>query len=123
MLYKKKDQAEDLCILAISCSVLDTDGCIVTDRNAATDLVKFYSSIEGIRQIDFEKVFSKYWIHEDPYEQNNHKAIKCAEVLIPFKVPYNEIIGACVVSESAKQKLLKTGFDQKILVNPKVFYR
>jgi hypothetical protein len=123
MLYARKGQAEELCILAVSCSVLDINGCIVTDRNAATDLVKFYSPEEGIRQIDFEKVFSQYWTHTNPYEQSNHKAIKCAEVLVPYKVPYDEIKGAYVVSETAKQKLLETGFNRQILVKPQVFYK
>ena len=31
---------------------------------------------------------------ENAYEQNNHKAIKCAEVLIPKKIPYLYILGA-----------------------------
>jgi hypothetical protein len=123
MLYARQAQAENICILLISCSVLDTSGCIVTDRNAATDLVKFYPPEEGIRQIEFDKVFAQYWIHDDPYEQINHKAIKCAEVLVPHKVPYDQIMGACVVSENAKQKLQETGFDRTISVRPKVFYR
>ena len=123
MLYARQAQAEDLCILAVSCSVLDTNGCIVTDRNAATGLVKFYSPEEGIRQIDFDKVFAKFWTHENPYEQSNHKAIKCAEVLVPYKVPYDQIMSACVVSEGAKQKLQETGFDRTIAVRSQVFYR
>ena len=123
LLYKRQDQAEDLCILAISSEVLDYDGCIVTDRNAATSLVKFYSPEAGIEQIDFELVFAKFWTHPDLNEQNNHKAIKCAEVLIPRKVPYDQILNACVVSEEAKQKLINTGFDREITVKPSVFYR
>lgn len=123
MLYKRKDQAEDLCVLAVSNSVLDIDGCIVTDRNAATGLVKFYTPEEGINQIDFEKVYAKYWTHNDPYEQNNRKAIKCAEVLIPYKVPYNLIVGAYVVNERSKQRLIDTGFDRRIVINPKVFFQ
>lgn len=123
MLYRKQGQAEDLCILAISSEVLDYEGCIVTDRNAATSLVKFYSPEAGIEQIDFELVFAKFWTHPDLNEQNNHKAIKCAEVLVPRKVPYDQILNACVVSEEAKQKLANTGFDREITVKPSVFYR
>ena len=123
MLYKKQEQAEDLCILAISSEVLDYEGCIVTDRNAATSLVKFYSPAAGIEQIDFDLVYAKFWTHPDLNAQNNHKAIKCAEVLIPRKVPYEQILNACVVSEEAKQKLIKTGFDREITVKPSVFYR
>ena len=123
MLYRRKDQSEDLCILAVSSAVLDIDGCIVTDRNAATDLVKFYLPEEGIHQIDFAKVFAEYWTHDDPIEQSNHKAIKCAEVLVPRKVPYSLVVGANVVSERAKQRLLEAGFDRPIRINYSVFFR
>lgn len=123
MLYKRQGQADDLCVLAISSSALDIDGCIVTDRNAATELVKFYSPEAGIDQIDFEKVFAKYWTHDDPYEQANHKAIKCAEVLVPYKIPFDLVKGAYVVSDEAKQKMIDAGFDRKTVVAPKVFYR
>ena len=123
MLYKRQGQADDLCVLAISSSALDIDGCIVTDRNAATELVKFYSPEAGIDQIGFEKVFAKYWTHDDPYEQANHKAIKCAEVLVPYKIPFDLVKGAYVVSDEAKQKMIDAGFDRKTVVAPKVFYR
>ena len=123
MLYMRKEQAEELCILVVSNKVLDIQDCILTDRNASTDLVKFYTPEDGINQIQFEKVFSQYWTHENAYEQNNHKAIKCAEVLIPKKIPYLYILGAYAVSETAKIKLLNEQFDRKIIVDPKVFYR
>ena len=123
MLYKRQGQADDLCILAISSSVLDVDGCIVTDRNAATELVKFYSPEEGIDQIDFGKVFAQYWTHDNPYEQTNHKAIKCAEILVPHKIPFDLVGGAYVVSDKAKQRMIDAGFERRIVVAPKEFYR
>lgn len=123
MLYKRKDKAEDLCVLAIKCSVLDIDECVVTDRNAATDLVKFYPPEKGIEEIDFDRVYAQYWTHDDPYETKNHKAIKCAEVLVPNRIPYLYVAGAYVVSEEAKIKMINKGFDRKIVINKSVFYR
>lgn len=123
MLYKRKDMAEDICVLAIDASVMDHPDCIFADRNAATGLVKFYSASEGVNEIDFDKVYAQYWTHENPYEYLNHKAIKCAEILIPHCVPYSYIVGAYVVSDAAKESLLNAGFDKQIAVRKKVFYR
>lgn len=123
MLYRRKDLADTICVLAISADILDVEGCVVTDRNAATDLVRFYAAGDGIRQINFEMVYAQYWNHPDPYEYSNHKAIKCAEVLIPYCVPPEYIIGAYVVSEDVKKQLMAAGFDRRIVVSPKVFYR
>lgn len=123
MLYKKKDEAESLCILAISSRVLDIEGCVVSDRNAATALVRFYSPNEGIYEIDFKKVFAKNWIHDNYYEWLRHKAIKCAEVLIPEYIPYEYIEGAYVLNEESKTALIAQKFDKKIHVSASVFYR
>lgn len=123
MFYSKKDEAENICVLAVNTSVLNNPKCVITDRNAATDLAKFYSAIDGVEQISFDKVYAQYWTHDDPYEQMNHKAIKCAEVLVPQCIPYEYVDGAYVVSQTAKIALEDTGFDRKIVINPKVFYR
>lgn len=123
MLYKRKDIAEEICILAFHASILNDPDCILSDRNAVTDLVKFYPASEGINQIDFEKVFAQYWTHDDSYEQINHKAVKCAEILIPHRIPYGYIAGANVVSNMAKESLLAARFDKAIAVVPKAFYR
>lgn len=123
MLYKRQSIAEDLCVLAFSYDVLDIKDCIVSDRNAAASLAKFYSAEEGIFNLDFDKIFAKFWTHDDPYEQSNHKAIKCAEILVPHCIPYDYVVKACVVSQNAKQRLLNAGFDRDITISTKVFYR
>ena len=123
MLYKRQNIAEDLCILAFSCDVLDIKDCVVSDRNAAANLAKFYSAEEGIRNLDFDKIFAQFWIHDDPYEQSNHKAIKCAEILVPHCIPYDYVVAACVVSHNAEQRLRNAGFDREVSINAKVFYR
>ena len=123
MLYKRKDIAEQICVLAVDASIMDHPDCIFSDRNAATDLVKFYPAAEGVNEIDFERVFAKYWTHDNHYEYLNHKAIKCADILVPHCVPYYYILGAYVVSPSAEEALADAGFDKQIVVRSRVFYR
>ena len=55
MLFLRKDIAEELCILVFSTEVLDLDGCVVSDRNAATDMVRFYSPLDGIEKLSLIK--------------------------------------------------------------------
>ena len=123
MLYRRQDKADYLCILVISADVLDMEDCIVSDRNAATDLARFYSAKEGINKLDFNKIYAQYWTSCDAFEQNNLKAIKCAEVLVPRQIPFDYILGAIVVSNQASDALQAMGFDRKILVKPTAFYR
>ncbi len=123
MLYKRKDMAEEICVLVVDASIMDNQDCIFSDRNAAADLVKFYPASDGVNEIDFEKVFAKYWTHENHYEYLNHKAIKCAEILIPHCVPYDYIVEVYVVSTSAAETLAATGFDKRIIIRPSVFYQ
>lgn len=124
MLYRLKNRADEFCVLAVDISILDTDGCILTDRNASSGYVQFYEPIQGIKQIEFDKVFSQYWYDEkNSYAVNTtNKAIKCAEILIPNKIPYDYVVSACVKSNDIKEKLLLKGFKKKIIVEPRVFY-
>lgn len=123
MLYRRKENADELCILAVSATVLDMDGCILSDRNAATSFVRFFSSPDGLQYLNFTVIHGQYWTDADPFIYREKKAIKCAEVLIPHCVPTKYIAGAYVVSNDAESQLLDSGFLRPIAVRPKVFFR
>lgn len=123
MLYKRRDMATDLCVLALSATILDIEGCVVSDRNAAVWLARFYSPIEGMERLNFDWIHAKYWTDDNPIIQREKKAIKCAEVLVPGSVPADYIVGAYVVNEKAKQELLAKGFTGQIHVSASVFFR
>lgn len=122
MLYKRQDEAQDICILAIDQSVLNIEGCVLSDKNAASNMVRFYSPEEGIRNINFDLVFAQNWNDQNPYAKSFKSASKCAEILIPACIPYEYIVGACVVNKENEENLKQLGFDKNITVNPKVFY-
>lgn len=82
--------------------MLDLPNVIVTDRNAATDLVRFRRVAEGLARLDSQRLFAQYWTHpDDLYDQSNHKAEKCAEVLVPDRVEVQSILGAYVANQIA----------------------
>lgn len=123
MMYKRKDMASELCILGVRNKVLDWQGCVVTDSNAASHYAHFMSPADGLKGIDFGRVYARSWVHDDPYEKWRHKVQKCAEILIPEVVPYSEIVAACVWSDETKSQLVKLGFDKPIVVAPDAFFR
>ena len=123
MMYKRRMQAENLCVLAIDNKVLDIPECIVTDQNAACRTVRFYDASNGIESIDFNKVFADNWIDDDIYETSLHKKIKCAEILIPDSISYDYIIGAYVLNETSKIELIQKGFTKDIIIKPSIFFR
>jgi len=123
MLYRLQEKADYICVLAVDQQIIYTDGCVLSDRNASTDLVKFYTPEDGLESIDFDLVFAQDWTDSNPYTNRLKKATKCAEILIPDYIPYDYILGAYVVSEESAEALSQAGFDKKIVVNSKVFYR
>lgn len=50
------------------------------------------------------------------------KSIKCAEVLVPYVIPYEYVVCAAVVSERAAKRLEDTGFIKEIVIEPRVFF-
>ena len=74
---------DDLCLLRIGCEVLDIPGVVVTDCNASTDYVRFSDVDNGLARLDQGRLFAQYWTHSDPVEHRRHKALMCAEVLVP----------------------------------------
>lgn len=122
MLYKRRNENESICILKFDRSILDFEGVVVSDRNASSTYAGFYPPEVGLNEIDFNLVFSTDWRDENTYEYYKKKSIKCAEVLIPFYIPYDYVVSAAVYSEDAKKKLIETGFDRTIYVEPKFFF-
>lgn len=123
MMYKRQSMAQSLCVLAISAAVLDFEGTVISDGNAASEYSRFYSPEEGISKLDFIRIYNEWWTDDDPYEQLKRKRVKCAEILVPREIPYKYIVGAVVVSEQARNELELRGFQKKIIVRPKVFFR
>lgn len=122
MLSARRSQNENICILKIDYRILDIPGVIISDRNASSDYASFYSPEMGMDLIDFDLVYARYWIDEDYFEQMRKKSIKCAEVLVPYVIPYDYVICAAVVNEVAVEKLQNVGFDKQIQMEPRVFF-
>ena len=122
MLSVRRNQNNDICILKIDCCILDMPGVVVSDRNASSDYASFYSPGIGMKEIDFDLVYARYWTDEDYYVQMEKKSIKCAEVLVPYVIPHEYIMCAAVIDKDAAHKLEAVGFDKTIEIVPQVFF-
>lgn len=122
MLSARRNQNGNICILKFDCSILDIPGAVISDRNASSDYASFYSPTVGLESIDLKLVYARYWTDDDYYAQMKKKSIKCAEVLVPYRIPYEYVTCAAVIDEDAARKLKDTGFDRTIEVFPGVFF-
>ncbi len=123
MLYKRKDIAEDLCVLRVETNVLNIQGAMISDQNASSNYARFLSP-SAIRQLDFEQIYAESWLHPDnPIAYYRHKSQKCAEVLVPHSIPREYIFGAYVVNNNVQKTLAESGFSLPIEINPYLFFR
>ena len=114
---------EDVCILRVSTVVLQIQGTVITDQNAASSYVRFYAPSQS-RLLDFEDIYARDWKHpDDQIREWRHKSRKCAEVLVPHRVPANLLIGAYVVDESASTRLNQAGFGLPVSIDADFFFR
>jgi len=102
MLSRRRSENDKICVLRVSDEVLDLDDVIVSDRNAARGWARFSPVDSGLAMLDRDLVFAQSWLHDDPFEYDEHKGIKCAEVLVPGRAEADLIVGAYVANRTAE---------------------
>lgn len=122
MLSKLRSKNNEICILKIDATILDISNVIVSDRNATSNYVNFYTAKEGISILNFKKIFDKYWVVPDYFEALENKAVKCAEILVPNVVPFDYIIAVAVINEKNANILKQQGMNKRIIVQPSAFF-
>lgn len=123
MLYLRRGRHESLCVLQVSPEVLDVEEVVIADRNASSDYCRFDAAASGLANIDDELVFAEYWTDPDPIQAYIRKSVKCAEVLVPDRVPAHLIRGAYVSCDVAKQRLAAVAPSFTITVDAHLFFR
>jgi len=114
----------DLCVLAVTSNVLDLPNVIIADRNASTDMVSFKPSPGGLLLIDSLMIYAMYWNHQDdPVATTRHKALICAEVLVPDEVSAQYVVGAYVSCTEAKNRLLALAPTLTVKARPDLFFK
>ena len=123
MMFKRHSQHLDLCVLRVNTAVLDIEGAVVTDRNAAARICRFAPAPEGLAIVDGEMVFATDWRHpDDPIAYARHRTIKCAEVLIPKEVPPTHIFGIYVSCEAVSEVVNSMALQLPVTINGSLFF-
>ena len=123
MMFKRKGQANELCVIRVSIDVLKLNGVVISDSNAASDYVRFLHPLQW-KFLDFDDIYAMDWRHpDDRIAYYRHSARKCAEVLVPHRLPPNLILGAYVVSQAASAKLATLGFALPVTIDSVLFFQ
>lgn len=123
MMYKRKEEHTQLCILRIEPSVIDLEGVIIADGNASSEYSGFWIYPEGLQKIDRDILFADYWTDSNPIQEWRKKRVKCSEILIPDRLDPCYITGAYVSSEEARNTLEKNVSGLQITIMPHFFFR
>ena len=123
MLYKRKDEHKDICVLRISIEVLNISGVVVATANAASDYTSFYPPESGIEKLDRKLIFARKWTDDDPIIGHKKRAAKCAEILIPDCVPPSLIFGAYVSCKENQASLIEVYPNLQIELQPIIFFQ
>lgn len=124
MMFKRKAEAPNLCVLRVSLDVTKLDGVVFTDRNAAGggDWVRFLHPRQWAL-MDFDRIFARDWRDSDQFRYYDKKRKKCAEVLVPHRVDLQFLTGAYVVNLDTEARLRALGFSLPISIDPDLFFR
>jgi hypothetical protein len=123
MMFKRKDEAPNLCVLRVSTQVLELRGTVISDQNAASDYVRFLHPRQW-QVLDFNAIYAMDWRHPaDPVAYYRHRSQKCAEILVPQCVETQFVMGAYVVDDAVGIRLEALGLPLPAAPNPMLFFR
>jgi hypothetical protein len=123
MLFKRLAEAPNLCVLRVSTRVLELEGAVISDQNAASDYVRFLHPRQW-RLLDFDAIYAMDWRHQgNPAAYYRHSSQKCAEVLVPQRVETRFLTGAYVVDDAARDRLEALGSALPVTANRVLFFR
>jgi ssDNA thymidine ADP-ribosyltransferase, DarT len=123
MLYKRLSEVGSICVLRISLDVLAVQGAVITDSNAASDYARFLHPTQWAL-VNFDDVFAENWTHPDNLRRYfQHKSRKCAEVLVPYRIPPESLMGAYVIDQAARNRLTDHASQLPVIIDPVLFFR
>jgi hypothetical protein len=123
MMYKRSARHAELCVLRVNTAALDLPDVVIADGNAASKYTAFWQSPSGLAKVDRDFVFAENWTDANQIVRWQKTAAKCAEVLVPERVPPDFIIGAYVSCREAQQALAEKGFTLPITIDAHLFFR
>lgn len=115
-------RSRELVVIRLSADVLDLDGAVVTDGNAANGPTRFFPSPDGLAHLDAERVFAEWWTVGDEFERAERKRQRQAEVLVPDVVPPEYIVGCYTWHKPEAEQCSRIASTWEIEVNTRVYF-
>jgi hypothetical protein len=123
MLFKRLAEAPNLCVVRVSTRVLEVEGTVISDQNAASDYARFLHPRQW-KLLDFDAIYAMDWRHPgNPAAYYRHSSQKCAEILVPDRVESRFLTGAYVIDHAARDRLEALGLGLTVTPNPVLFFR
>jgi len=122
MMYKRRGQHEEVCVLSVDADVLDVPGVVVTDANASGEYVRFAAAPSGLIIVDRELTFAAYWTDPNLILYYQKKAAKCAEVLVPDRVEPKFTVGVYVSCDASLARMQELDVNLQATVDPHLFF-
>lgn len=123
MLLKRSNTHREICVLRVDMSVIDLPNVVITNSNAASKYARFMPAPAGLAIVDKDRTFATWWTHEDQIEKWRHQAEKCAEVLVPDRVPSDFVVGAYVSCEHSKRALEELAPTLPVVIDASIFFQ
>jgi ssDNA thymidine ADP-ribosyltransferase, DarT len=125
MMFVRKGAHESTCVLQISTDVLDLPGVMIADGNAGSrgGYTLFTPMPAGLEQLDADLALAEYWTSPNYFEYCERKRKRCAEVLVPDRVPSDYILGARVSGAIAAAAVAAVAPKLPVTVNGGLFFR
>ncbi|MEV4080798.1 DUF4433 domain-containing protein [Nonomuraea fuscirosea] len=122
MMRKRYKYRRELVVIRINPTVLDAPGAVIADGNAAAGITRFSVSPQGLQMLDETRVYAEWWTDPDIATEKEKKRQRCAEVLIPDRIPPTFLTGCYVHDRQALQLCQQQAPGLKAVVNPRVFF-
>jgi hypothetical protein len=123
MMYVRQSEYLGICVLRVSTDILDMPGVVIADMNAASDYTAFFGNTDGLAHIDKDTLYAERWnLHETLAERLRHRAVMCAEVLVPERVDSAFINGAYVACDEAATAVCTAWSRLPVTLKPYLFF-
>ena len=113
----------DLVVVRVSPDVLDIPDAVITDGNAATWNTRFEPSPDGLAHLDSELIFATYWTDASYMSYLEKKRARNAEVLVPYLVPSEYIVGCYVDTREKRRACLALEDLPAVDVRREIFFK
>jgi hypothetical protein len=120
MMAKRQERHAELCVVRVSTDVLDLPGVVITSQNASSTYAAFRPSPDGLAIVDYELVFARDWRYPDQIAYWRKKSIKCAEVLVPDRIPPEYFAGVYCPGATGRDAVQAT-CDLAVTLDPDLF--